>query len=105
MTAPFRPAVVVITGGAGFIGSNLIRWLLTKDTMVRVINVDALTYAANLENLTDIDRRHGASGDGRYHFVHADIQDAQAMVSLLAGEPVRGSAPALPAPDAVLHLA
>ena len=42
---------ILVTGGAGFIGSNFIRYILNKNEEVRVINVDKLTYAGNLENL------------------------------------------------------
>ena len=45
---------ILVTGGAGFIGSNLIRYLVNKYKNYKVINFDLLTYAGNLENLTDI---------------------------------------------------
>jgi dTDP-glucose 4,6-dehydratase len=98
----FAPQTVLVTGGAGFIGSNLIRWLLEHQPGLHVINLDLLTYAGNLENLTDVERRWGAAGDRRYHFVRGDIRDAELVARLLAG-----SAPdtPLPMPDAVLHLA
>ena len=59
----------LITGGAGFIGSNFIRCLLRHDSAVRVVNLDALTYAGNPENLSDLER------DPRYQFVKGDIRD------------------------------
>ena len=107
MTASsFSPRTVVVTGGAGFIGSNLVRWLLANEPDVAVINLDALTYAGNLESLADVRDRHGPAGDGRYYFVHGDIRDAEHVSRLLAGtgtEP--GTGRALPPPDAILHLA
>ncbi len=63
----------LVTGGAGFIGSNFIHYILENHQDVRVVNVDALTYAGNLNNLSDI------SSDSRYEFVHADICDRAAM--------------------------
>jgi len=61
---------VLVTGGAGFIGSNFIHYLLDKEPEVRVINYDALTYSGSLENLHDIE------GDPRYSFVKGDICNA-----------------------------
>jgi dTDP-glucose 4,6-dehydratase len=104
--ATFRPDVVLVTGGAGFIGSNLVRWILGHDEAARVVNLDALTYAGNLESLADVATRHGAGGDGRHFFVHGDIRDTDLVGRILSGgatEP--GSGRAIPAPDAVLHLA
>ena len=79
---------VMITGGAGFIGSAVVR-LLVGELGVDVVNVDALTYAGNLMSLAPIADRPG------YRFVRADIRDAGAMADLLATEQ----------PDAILHLA
>jgi len=45
---------VLVTGGAGFIGSNFVKYILDRYSEYRIINVDALTYAGNLENLSDI---------------------------------------------------
>ncbi len=102
----FQPSTVIVTGGAGFIGSNLIRWLLRHDTSVRVINVDLLTYAGNPESLSDIAAGYGLDGDGRYFFVHGDIRDAALMASLLEGTALEVvTRRAIPAPDAILHLA
>jgi len=64
---------VLVTGGAGFIGSNFIRYMLEKYPDYRMINVDALTYAGNLENLADIAHRPN------YVFVKADIRDRKKM--------------------------
>jgi len=78
---------VLVTGGAGFIGSNFVRYLLEQRPDIRVTNLDVLTYAANLENLADID------GDDRYRFVKGDVCDAELMSELCA------------ACDAVVHMA
>ena len=51
------PKVLLVTGGAGFIGSHVIRRWVTRHPDVRVINLDALTYAGNLANLQDIEGR------------------------------------------------
>ena len=68
--------MIIVTGGAGFIGSNFIReWLVNGQEAV--LNLDKLTYAGNLKSLADID------GDPRYRFVHADIGDRTAVASLL----------------------
>jgi dTDP-glucose 4,6-dehydratase len=105
MTPSFTPRAVLVTGGAGFIGSNLVRWILQHDARVRVVNLDLLTYAGNPESLADVVTTHG-SGDGRYHFVRGDIRDVALVRSLLAGggrEP--GTDRVMPSIDAVLHLA
>lgn len=61
---------LLVTGGAGFIGSNFIRWVLDTTADVRVTNLDALTYAGNLASLADL------ADDRRYRFVHGDVRDA-----------------------------
>jgi dTDP-glucose 4,6-dehydratase len=67
---------LLVTGGAGFIGSNFIRHVLDEAAFGgRVINLDALTYAANPASLADIAARHGS----RYIFRHADIRDRAAV--------------------------
>lgn len=63
--------ILLITGGAGFIGSNFIRYILKHYKGYRVINLDKLTYAGNLENLKDIEK------DERYRFVKGDILKAK----------------------------
>lgn len=67
---------LLVTGGAGFIGSNFVRYMLESHTDVEIVNVDALTYAGNLENLADLVE------DERYIFVKGDIADAEAMGAL-----------------------
>jgi dTDP-glucose 4,6-dehydratase len=62
---------VMVTGGAGFIGSNFVHYLLRTEPDVQIINVDALTYAGSLENLKDI------SDDQRHVFVNGDICNAE----------------------------
>ena len=69
---------VLVTGGAGFIPSNLIRHLL-EHTAHEVISVDALTYAASIENLADV------MSHPRLEFVHGDIRDAGLVEELVAG--------------------
>ena len=62
----------LVTGGAGFIGSNYIHYMFKKyDNEIRIINVDALTYAGNLENLKDVEKRDN------YTFVKANICDSR----------------------------
>ena len=60
---------LLITGGAGFIGSNFIKYILEKYHAYKIINIDALTYAGNLENLKDI------ADKSNYVFIKADIRD------------------------------
>ncbi len=79
-----QPKHLLVTGGAGFIGSNFIRWVLEHDTGVRITNLDVLTYAGNLESLADVDERYGTNGDGRYRFLRGDIRDDQLVGRLLA---------------------
>lgn len=78
---------ILVTGGAGFIGSNLIRLLLAEDGGPEVTNLDLLTYAGSLENLREV------QDHPRYTFVRGDICDGA-----LVGEHMAGT-------DAVLHLA
>lgn len=68
----------LVTGGAGFIGSNFVLYMLQKYSDIRIINVDKLTYAGNLENLKSIE------ADARHIFVQADICDKQAISALFA---------------------
>ena len=79
---------ILVTGGAGFIGSAFVR-LAIRETEWRVINLDKLTYAGNLENLVEIE------SNPRYRFVHGDICDAPLVNLLVADE----------RPDAIVHFA
>ena len=74
---------VLVTGGCGFIGSHLVRLILREKPQWRIINVDMLTYAGNLENLADLEVIQNPS---RYRFVRADIVDAQAINALFDSE-------------------
>ncbi len=93
MSATFQPRLVLVTGGAGFIGSNFIRWLLAHEPTVKVLNFDLLTYAGRLESLADVEQRHGPSGDARYRFVRGDVGEFDQVAPVVVGV------------DAVLHLA
>ena len=77
-----------VTGGAGFIGSAVVRELL-NNTDHTVVNVDKLTYAGNLESLESV------AGNSRYTFIQADICDSDAMSKALAKHQ----------PDIIMHLA
>ncbi len=67
---------ILVTGGAGFIGSHVIRLLVNKYPAYRIVNLDALTYAGNLGNLTDIEDRPN------YTFVRLDICDPEGVAEL-----------------------
>jgi len=79
---------ILVTGGAGFIGSAVVRRILTEYDC-DVVNIDKLTYAGNLETVADV------SDHPRYHFVQADICDAAKMHDILSGYK----------PSAIMHLA
>ena len=80
---------ILITGGAGFIGSNLVRLFVNRYPEYRIVNLDVLTYAGNLENLKDVEDRPN------YVFVKADICDYQRMAQIFAEYDI----------DGVIHLA
>src|SRR5438105_2431698 len=102
----FLPQTVLVTGGAGFIGSNLVRWILEQEADVTVVNLDLLTYAGNLDSLEDVSNRFGAAAAGPYFFIHGDIRDQALVAAILAGTAREtGSERVIPAPDAILHLA
>ncbi|MFN3392979.1 MAG: GDP-mannose 4,6-dehydratase, partial [Candidatus Thermochlorobacter sp.] len=64
---------ILVTGGAGFIGSNFVRFMLAKRPTYKIINYDKLTYAGNLENLKSVER------NPRYTFVKGDICDVDTL--------------------------
>ena len=70
---------LLVTGGAGFIGSNFVRFMLRRYDDLEIVNLDKLTYAGNLENLRDI------QDDARYTFVKGDICDATVVRAALRG--------------------
>lgn len=72
---------ILVTGGAGFIGSNFVRYMLEQHPGDEIVNLDALTYAGNLENLSDIE------DDPRYTFAKGDITD-RAMVGQIVSNGV-----------------
>jgi len=80
---------ILITGGAGFIGSHVVRLFVNKYPDYQIFNLDKLTYAGNLENLKDVDQQPN------YHFIKADIVDGALMSSLFEKHRF----------DAVIHLA
>ena len=80
---------ILITGGAGFIGSHVVRLMVKKYPRYHIVNLDKLTYAGNLENLRDVER------EPNYTFVKADICDFEAMCALFEKYDI----------DGVIHLA
>lgn len=69
---------ILVTGGAGFIGSNFVQYILDQEDDIRLVNLDLLTYAGNLENLAAYE------DDPRYHFVKGDIRDRALLHELFA---------------------
>ena len=86
MAREFIPESIVVTGGAGFIGSNFVHWVVENQPGVNVVVLDKLTYAGNLDNLEGIP-------DERMTFVRGDICDGELVDELFAGA------------DAVVHFA
>ena len=84
-----RSRTILITGGAGFIGSHVVRLFVNKYPDYRIINLDKLTYAGNLANLKDIEDRPN------YRFVRMDICDFEGVLKLMQEEQV----------DGIIHLA
>src|SRR5438093_13543345 len=68
---------LLVTGGAGFIGSNFVRYEIAHHPSVEVTTVDALTYAGNLANLEAV------RSEARHRFVHGDVTDREAVLRLL----------------------
>src|SRR5215208_3571778 len=80
---------LIITGGAGFIGSHVVRLFVTKYPHYKIVNLDALTYAGNLENLKDIEQATN------YVFEKVNILDVSELDRIFTAY----------APDSVIHLA
>lgn len=89
MSEHFTPRAILVTGGAGFIGSNFINSFMAGNPGCRLVNLDVLTYAGNLENLK------GVESNPSYRFVKGDICDSALVARLLAEERI----------DAVVHFA
>ncbi len=89
MTEMFMPRAILVTGGAGFIGANFINYFMPANPGCRVVNLDILTYAGNLENLRAVEK------NPLYRFVRGDICDAGLVAELLEKEGI----------EAVLHFA
>lgn len=73
---------LLVTGGAGFIGSHFIAMMLKKYPKIRIVNVDLLTYAGSQDNLTQV------SGESRYTFIKEDIRNREAMARIFAAHDI-----------------
>ena len=89
---------ILITGGAGFIGSHVVRLFVNRYPDYRIINLDKLTYAGNLANLKDIEDRPN------YRFVKMDICDFEGVLALMRRDPSRCGVPCGPFHQGSLHL-
>lgn len=78
----------LVTGGAGFIGSNFIRFLYERYPHDSIVNVDALTYAGNLENLIGINSVNELSQESRYDFLRGDITNPDFVRSVISGNDI-----------------
>lgn len=83
------PQVLLVTGGAGFIGANFVRFVLANSPETQVVNLDGLTYAGNLENLAEV------ANDRRYSFVKLDIGETTKIIEVCREKKV----------DAIIHFA
>lgn len=85
----YHPQRILVTGGAGFIGTNFVHFWLKRHAVCKIIVLDALTYAGNRENLSDLEN------DSRFYFVHGDIRDQNLIEQLLFEEQI----------DTIVHFA
>ena len=93
---------LLVTGGAGFIGSNFVRLALSRDASLLITNLDLLTYSGNERNLDDVYALYGQGPQVRYRFVKGDIGDDVLVSSLLRGADTEtGFSPV----DGVVHFA
>lgn len=91
--------LVLVTGGAGFIGSNFVRYMLSEYPDYSIINLDNLTYAGNLENLKDVE------GNSKHNFIKGDICDRDLIDSLLSGNHGIFTQEGLGSIDCIVHFA
>ena len=87
----YNPKIMLVTGGSGFIGSNYIEYIFEIDPTIKIINYDALTYAANLDFSEEMSQRYA----GRYKFIKGDICDEVLLAEVFANNDI----------DTVVHFA